>query len=266
MIIIGELINASRSSVRSAIELRDKVSIQKLAKDQADAGAHYIDVNAGVFVDEETRCLEWLVKTVQEEIDLPCCIDSPNPAAIEIAISAHKGTPMINSISLEESRSELLNALSGSGCKIVALCMSDDGMPKTADERMLIAESLIQSLLKNNIPADDIYVDPLVQPIATNQKYGYAFLTTISRIGIEFSEVNTICGMSNISFGLPARTYLNHIFMIMAVTAGLDAAIVNPLDKAMMSSIVAAETLIGKDDYCTRYLEFYRSGLLESIQ
>jgi 5-methyltetrahydrofolate--homocysteine methyltransferase len=152
MIIVGELINASRKTMGAAIEAQDKEAIQKIAKNQFEAGADYIDVNAGIFVRREAEYLKWLVEIVQEVVDAPCCIDSPDPKAIETALAAHKGTAMLNSISLEKKRYDaLLPFLSGSDLKIVALCMSDDGMPETTHQRLTIADKLVNSLIQNNI-------------------------------------------------------------------------------------------------------------------
>jgi 5-methyltetrahydrofolate--homocysteine methyltransferase len=264
MIIIGELINASRKQIAPAIENKDADTIQKIAKDERENGADFIDVNAGVFVGKESDYLKWLVTTVQGTVDAPCCIDSPDPKAIEAALSVHKGIPMINSISLEKERYEaLLPVVSGTECKVVALCMSDKGMPETTDDRVSIADELINNLLKNNVPLDNIYVDPLVQPVSTKDSYGIEFLDAIEKIINKFPGVHTICGLSNISFGLPERKFLNQTFMVMAITKGLDAAIVNPLDKGMMAKIVAAETLAGKDEYCSQYLQAWRDKKFE---
>ena len=264
MIIIGELINASRKQIAPAIENKDADTIQKIAKDERENGADFIDVNAGVFVGKESDYLKWLVTTVQETVEAPCCLDSPDPKAIEAALSIHKGVPMINSISLEKERYEaLLPVVSGTECKVVALCMSDKGMPETTDDRVSIADELINNLLKNNVPLDNIYVDPLVQPVSTKDSYGIEFLNAIEKIINKFPGVHTICGLSNISFGLPERKFLNQTFMVMAITKGLDAAIVNPLDKGMMAKIVAAETLAGKDEYCSQYLQAWRDKKFE---
>jgi 5-methyltetrahydrofolate--homocysteine methyltransferase len=264
MIIVGELINASRKAIRQAIEQQDRVALEKVAKDQAEKGSHYIDVNAGVFVDREAEYLKWLVELVQGVVDLPCCIDSPDPKAIEAALAVHKGTAMINSISLEKQRYEkLMPVISGSRSKVVALCMSDEGMPQSTDQRLSIADKLINGLVKSNIVIENIYVDPLVQPVSTDTAFGIAFLKAVETITQTFKGVHTMCGLSNISFGLPARNFLNQTFMVMAITKGLDGAIVNPLDKRMMASIIAAEVLVGKDNYCIEYLKAYRSGLFE---
>ena len=266
MIIIGELINASRKTIKEAIESADANHIKEVALAQADAGADYIDVNAGVFVDQESNYLRWLVETVQSARDIPCAIDSPDPKAIEAALGAHQGTPMINSISLEGDRyNSLLPLIAGTDFKVVALCMSDDGMPETADDRLRIADKLISGLTGSNVPLDNIFVDPLVQPMSVNNSYGMEFLKAIRQIMDSFPGVHTACGLSNISYGLPERKHLNQTFMTMAVSYGLDGAIVNPLDNRMMANIVAAETLVGRDDFCMNYIQRYRDGIFEKL-
>jgi 5-methyltetrahydrofolate--homocysteine methyltransferase len=264
MIIVGELINASRKAIAEAIEKQDAVAIQKVATDQHENGADYIDVNAGIFVGQEVEYLKWLVSTVQAVVDAPCSIDSPDPKAIEAALQLHKGTAMINSISLEKERYDsLLPIVAGTDLKVVALCMSDEGMPETVDDRMKIADKLVNGLLQNNVPVENIYVDPLVQPVATNNQFGLEFLRAIEKVMTTFEGIHTLCGLSNISFGLPERKFLNQTFMIMAIANGLDGAIVNPLDKKMMASIIAAEALVGKDEYCANYLTAYRANKFE---
>ncbi len=259
MLVVGELINSSRKAIGAAIEAQDIVHIQKVAKEEYEAGANYIDVNAGVFVGKEVEYLKWLVKVVQEAVAAPCCIDSPDPKCVEQALSVHKGVAMINSISLEKERYEaLLPIVAGTKHKVVALCMSDDGMPETTEARLKIADKLINSLVRNKIPLDNIYVDALVQPVATNGLFGAEFLDAIQAITANYKGVHSICGLSNISYGLPNRKFMNQVFAVMGIAKGLDSLIINPLDKAMMASLVTAETLAGRDDFCVNYLEAHR--------
>lgn len=264
MIIIGELINASRKAIKAAIEAQDTEAIAKVAKDQAEAGADYIDVNAGIFVGKEPEYLKWLVKTVQQVTDKPCAIDSPDPTAIEAALVDHQGTPMINSISLEKDRYEkLMPIIAGTDIKVIALCMSDEGMPQTVDDRIKIADALVNGLLKNNIPVENIFMDPLVQPVSVNNTFGMEFINAIEKIVTMFPGIHTACGLSNISYGLPARKFMNQIFMTMAIAKGLDGAIINPLDKKVMANIIAAEALSGRDAFCMNYLKAFRAGQFE---
>jgi len=264
MFIIGELINASRKAIKAAIEAQDAAAIQKVASDQAEAGADYIDVNAGGFVGKEPECLKWLVETVQAVTDKPCAIDSPDPVAVEAALAAHRGTPMINSISLEKERYEkLMPIIADTDLKVIALCMSDAGMPKTVDDRLKIASELVGRLTENHIPLENIYVDPLVQPLSVNETFGIEFVNAIERIVTTFPGIHTACGLSNISYGLPARKFMNQTFMTMAIAKGLDGAIINPLDAKMMASIIAAEALAGRDSFCENYLKAFRAGVFE---
>jgi 5-methyltetrahydrofolate--homocysteine methyltransferase len=261
MLIVGELINASRGFIKEAIETRDEEAITKIAKDQVKGGADLVDVNAGVFAGREIDYLKWLVEIVQGAADISCCIDSVNPNAIEAALSVHKGAAMINSISLEKQRYDtLLSLVAGTGCKVVALCASDDGIPGTADDKLAIAEKLINGLVKNNVRVEDIYVDPLVQPVATDHTFGKELLKAVEMIHARFEGIHTICGLSNISYGLPDRKSLNRTFVAMAIARGLDAAILDPLDNEMRTAITAAETLAGDDPHCKRYLKAARTS------
>jgi 5-methyltetrahydrofolate--homocysteine methyltransferase len=265
MLIIGELINASRKKIGAAIETQDTQAIQKIATDQVAAGADFIDVNAGVFPDREAEYLQWLVETVQAVTDKPCALDTPNPSAIEAGLAVHRGTPMINSISLEKNRYEnLLPIIAGTDCKVIALCMSDEGMPETVEDRVRIGDRLVNGLIQNNVKIENILVDPLVQPVSVNQAFGLAFIKSVEALMTRFEGIHTACGLSNISFGLPVRKFLNQTFMVMAIAAGLDSAIVNPLDKNMMAGILAAEALAGKDDFCMNFLTAYRKGLFNA--
>ncbi|MDR1733999.1 MAG: dihydropteroate synthase [Oscillospiraceae bacterium] len=265
MIIIGEKLNSTLKAVRPAIAAYDAAAIQALAKAQAEAGAAYIDVNAGMFHEDEAERLCWLVQTVQEVTDLPLSLDSPNAKAMEAALQVAKGTVMLNSITDEKDRFEAVLPLAVQyKAKIVALCMDDTGMPETAEERFAIAERLIAKLTAAGIPEDDIYIDPLVRPVSTGPHYGVAAIETIRRVKSAYPDVHIACGLSNISYGIPCRKLVNQAFLVAAMAAGMDGAILDPLDKKMMSLIAAAEALLGIDEYCMDYLEKYRDGLIEA--
>jgi 5-methyltetrahydrofolate--homocysteine methyltransferase len=266
MIVVGELINASRKAIGAAIEAKDAPEIQRVAREQREAGADYVDVNAGIFVGQEPEYLKWLVTTVQEVVDGPCCIDSPDPKAIEAALAVHRGTAMINSISLEKERYEaLLPLIAGTDLKVVALCMGDEGMPETAEQRLAIADKLVNGLVKAKVAVGNIFVDPLVQPVSTKSPFGLEFLKAVDGIMTRFPGVHTICGLTNISHGLPERKLLNQTFAVMAVARGLDGLIINPLDRRMMANLVAAEALAGRDNFCVKYLKAYRAKRFEAL-
>lgn len=265
MIIVGERINTSRKAIAPAVEAKDGTLIQQEAVKQLEAGAQYIDVNCGTMVDEEPEYLEWLVQTVQEATGGGLCsLDSPNPAALERALQAHRGKPLINSITAEKERLEaILPLVRDYKTGIVALAMDDQGMPETAGERFEIAAYLVERLTKTGVALDDIYLDPMVRPVSTGGHYGRVVFETISRIKREFPGIHTICGLSNISYGLPARKLINHTFLVMATMAGLDAAILDPLDKRLISLLYASEVLLERDEYALNYISAFREGKLE---
>jgi 5-methyltetrahydrofolate--homocysteine methyltransferase len=268
MIIVGELINATRKSVRDAIESRDEKMISDLSLKQSQAGADYIDVNAGGFIENEAQYLKWIIDIILETTDIPCSIDSSNPETFEQVLihlqDKSHNVPMINSVSIESKKLEkLMPVIAGVDLKIVALCMSDEGVPETADQKLSVADRLINELVKNDIKIENIYVDPLVQSLATNHINGFEFLKAVDEIMKRYPGVHTICGLSNISFGMPERKFLNQTLMAMAIAKGLDGAIMNPLDKQLIASIIAAEALFGKDDYGLNYLKAFRQGILK---
>jgi cobalamin-dependent methionine synthase I len=265
VIIIGEKINSSLSSVKTALDAYDKTAIQALAKKQYEAGASYIDVNAGTFIDDEPEMLEWIVNTVQEVLDVPFSLDSPNPKALESALKANKnGKPIINSLTGEKERyNAVMPLVVEYKTRIIALCMDDSGMPETAEDRVKIADSLIGRLTQKGVLLDDIFIDPMVRPIGTGSHYGTAALETIRSVKSSFPGVHIACGLSNISFGIPKRKLMNQVFLVAAMTAGMDGAIMDPLDKNLMSFLYAAETLLGLDDYCIKYMTKFREGFFD---
>ncbi|MCX5884798.1 MAG: methyltetrahydrofolate cobalamin methyltransferase [Proteobacteria bacterium] len=264
MIIIGEKINSSNKKVASALEKRDTEYIQKLAKNQAEAGADYIDVNAGIFGEQEAELLTWLVRTVQSSVQKPCCIDSPNPDALEKALEVHQGRAMINSITgVKESRQKLIPLVKHHEAKVIALCIGEGGIPETADDRVRIGGSIIDDLENEGIPLQNIYIDPLVQPIATNPSSARIALEVIENIMNRYPGIHTVCGISNISYGLPSRRAINAAFLTMALAKGLDTAILNPCDPLMLSSLLASEALTGRDSYGLKYIAAFRKGKIK---
>ncbi len=264
MLVIGELINTSRKAIASAVEEKDSNYIKDIAKKQAEAGAHYIDVNAGTRVHDEPETLKWLVETIQEEIDTPLCIDSPSSKALEVGLKAHNnGQPMINSITDEKERyDEVLPLVLEYDAKVIALCMDDEGMPDTGKERLKIAKNLTDNMIEAGVKEENIFLDPLVKPVSVNTDFGQEVLDAIEMIHQEYTKVHTTCGLSNVSFGLPNRHLLNRTFLVMCMTKGMDSFILDPLDKKIMSLLIASETLLGKDDYCMGFLKAQRAGKL----
>jgi len=263
MLIVGENINTSRKRIAEAVEKQDAEFIVQVAKSQADSGAHFIDVNAGTFVDRETEYLCWLVKTVQDAVDLPLCLDSPSPKALSEAIKHHRGEPMINSISLEKDRfTAMLPIVTAQPCRVVALCMAETTMPVTVEDRVQAGAELINRLTAEGVALENIYVDPLVQPVSVDTRMGTAVLGAIKTIMNEFPGVNTICGLSNISFGLPARRLINRTFLSLCILQGLSAAILDPTDKHLMANLLSARMILGKDEYCGDFIDAYQDGII----
>lgn len=265
MLIVGELINTSRKAISEAVEGKDAQYIQQVAREQLEAGANYIDVNCGNKVFNEVEYMQWLVTTIQEAVQAPLCIDSPNPQALEAGLALAKyGTPMINSITDEGPRFEaILPLVLKYKAKVVALCMDDHGMPETAADRMRVVDSLYRKLTAAGVKDDDIYFDPLVKPVSSVQTAGVEVLETIKLIKQNYPEVHFMCGLSNVSYGLPNRKVLNRLFVAQTMTLGMDGYILNPTDKSMMGVIYAGATLLGKDDYCMGYLKAHRKGIYE---
>lgn len=265
MIVIGERINGSLKAVKTLIEKKDRKALQDLAKKQFDSGASYIDISAAAFSDEEASNLEWIVDAIQEVSDIPFSINSTNPKAIECALKINKNQkPIINSVSDQDDVFEaLLPILSEYGTKVIALCMNSDGMPETVDERLLIADRLINRLTSGGIQTSDIFIDPVVRPVGTDSKYGVIALESIRKIRSNYPDIHITCDLPNISFGLPARKLMNQAFLIAAMTVGMDSVILDPLDAKIMSLLCAGKTLLGMDDFCMDYMMKFREGLLE---
>jgi 5-methyltetrahydrofolate--homocysteine methyltransferase len=265
MIIVGEKINASRPTITEAVAKRDAHYVVSLAKAQALAGATFIDVNAGTFLEHETDYLCWLVETIQSAVDIPLCLGSANPKALSQALKRHKGEPMINAISWEENRfHSFLPVVTSGPCHVVALCMAHKSLPATFEERVHIGSQLIDRLTAEGIPLEKIYVDPLVQPVAVNASMASASLRAIGALMKDFPGVKTICGLSNVSFGLPGRQFVNRSFLTLAMAYGLSAAILDPTDKQLRGTLLAVEMLLGKDAACDHFIAAYQNGRIET--
>ncbi|MGL5695164.1 MAG: methyltetrahydrofolate cobalamin methyltransferase [Peptostreptococcaceae bacterium] len=265
MIIVGEKINTSLKGITEAVKNRDKEFIQELAIRQDKQGADYIDVNCGTLIDEEVEALTWLVEVVQEVIDKPLCVDSPNPKALEAALKVHKGIPMINSITAENDRyEEIIKLVKQYNAKIVALVIDEENGISPSDEvRVKIGEDLITRMYNDGVPYENMFIDPLIQPVSTDGNMGLVALNTISRIKEKFPKVHFMCGLSNVSFGLPNRGLLNRTYLAMCMHAGLDGAVLDPGNTKMMSMIYAGEALLNKDRFTKKYLKAHRKGMLE---
>jgi len=263
MLIIGELINCTRKKVGEAAQKRDEEFFKDLALQQAAAGAHMLDVNGGL-PEQEVELLSWLVDLVQEAVDIPLCLDSADPEAMVRALPRCKHRPMVNSISDEPARWAMLPVLKEHRPKVIALCISDRGMPSGVEDRVATASRLVDGLTAEGFALDDIYVDPCVMPVATGL-HGRNLLLAVEQIVTRYPGVHISAGVSNVSFGLPVRKLLNESFLLLLMAHGLDAAIVDPRDRQLVMNIMAAEALLGRDAYCKNYLRAYREGKLAEV-
>lgn len=265
MLIIGERINATRDSIAEALSDRDADFIAREVRLQEDTQADFIDVNAGSEPSEEKENLEWAIQVVQDNTDLPLCIDSSTPGIFEKALSlVENDRVMMNSINAEEDKmEELLPLAEEHDAEVVALTMGDEGLPTTPEERLELTETMVKAADEHGIEQGKLYVDPAVQPLSTNPEQGPAVVESVRKIKDEFDDVKTTCGLSNVSYGLPYRNVLNRVFLAYLIEAGLDSAILDPSRHDMNATILASEALCGLDDYCMNYVNASREGRLQ---
>jgi 5-methyltetrahydrofolate--homocysteine methyltransferase len=262
MEIIGEKINGTRKHVAQAIAERDAGFIRGLAHRQAAAGSTWLDVNAGTPPQQEPDDLVWLIENVQAVVDTPLCLDSANPQALAVAIKAVNKTPLINSISGEPQRLEgILPLVAEHGCRVIALAMEAKKIPGSSEARLAVIHKVMAATRAAGIPDGHIYIDPLAMTISTNIQSGLIFFETVQAVRAAYPEVHFTAGLSNISFGLPARSYINRAFLTLALQAGLDSAILDPLDRELRAALLAAELVLGRDRHCLNYTRAYRAGV-----
>ena len=263
MLIIAERINTSRQQIARAVAAGDRVFIQEEARAQTLAGAHYIDVNAGTFGDEEAEKRAWVIEAVQEVTDLPLSIDSPNPDVIGAMLLMVKKKPLINSLTLEPCRLEgVLQLVVEQQTKVIALCQAERMLAETTAQKVELAGRLVERLTAAGVPRADIYIDPLVYPLSANTQSAQATLTAIGEIMKSFPGVHTVCGLTNVSYGLPARKLVNRAFLAAAIVQGLDAAIIDPTDRQLYAMLRAATLVAGQDNFCREYTRAFREGRL----
>ena len=265
MIVIGENINASNRHVAEAIISRNEEFFEELTRAQTAAGADFIDVNASTgqgTEDQQIADMLWLIDIVQKATDKPLAIDSDSPRIIEAALGKYQGeTVLINSINAEPGRLASVGALAAERkAYLVALVMGSEGIPNNVEQRLDACKLIMDHMSKLGMEAERIFFDPLVLPIAVDTSQGMVTLKTIERIKSLYPDARTVMGVSNVSYGLPNRKTINRTFMVMAAYAGLDAAIIDPLDTKAISVIKIADMLINKDPFCKNYTKAHRKG------
>jgi cobalamin-dependent methionine synthase I len=264
MLIIGERINTSRKSVNEAVAKRNAAHIQADVKSQLESGADLIDANAGSRHVSEIDDLLWLIEVIQQAApQARLCLDSPAPESLEAVLGHVNHMPMLNSTTGEKTRFQAMAPIIRSrDCEVVALCIDDRGIPISVDQTLENGAKLISDLEALGVKRERIYIDPVIQAVSTNTKAALRVLETIERGRQQFEGVHFICGLSNISFGLPKRSLLNRTFLALAMKAGLDSAIIDPLDKDLLGTLRATAVLTGQDSWCQTYTRAFREGKL----
>ncbi len=259
-VVIGERINPTgRTQLTSEMESGnfDRVELDALA--QIAAGAKVLDVNTGVPMADEPALMAKVIELVQSMTSVPISIDSSMPDALEAGLAAYQGKALVNSVTGEDERLDtVLPIVAKHGAAVVAICHDDSGISNDPDKRIEAAKKIIERAADYGIPVVDVVLDPVVMPIGAAGESGRAVFEVIRRAHQEL-RVNTVCGASNVSFGLPDRRQLNAVFLSMMVGYGLTAAIVNPLHDEVMAAISGAEVLTGQDRMCKRWIKRSRT-------
>jgi 5-methyltetrahydrofolate--homocysteine methyltransferase len=253
VIMIGEKINPTgHKKLAAALKERAFDYVKELARRQIDFGAHVLDVNVGVPGSNEESLLPEIVKLVAEEVDVPLCIDSGNPAALAAGLEAAPGKPLVNSVNGEAAKLEaILPIVRDRGAAVIGLTMDDRGIPNDAEGRLAIAEKIVNRAEQIGIPREDVLIDTLVLTVGADQSAAVVSLRTIELVR-ERLGVGVNIGASNVSFGLPDRQAINQAFMAMAIRAGAGCVITDPIK--MGATVLASDLLLGRDPYGKRYL------------
>ena len=262
--IIGERINMTRKRIKKEVWDRNAEFISGEVRKQEQAGATHIDVNAGGDPSKEVEDMEWLTGVVSEATELPLVFDSTQPDALEAGLElCNRPGTIINSITAEKDRIEkILPLVSEHNTGVVALTMNDDGMPEDYDGRIAITRQLAEQVKNEGVSLDRVYFDHLVRPASTNPGQARFILDAIRSTREEFPDVHIAMGLSNISFGVPARNNLNRAFLAMAVAVGCDGVIIDPSEEGMMNTLLSARAVLGLDDFCMEYITAYREERL----
>ncbi len=260
-VIIGERINPTGRKILAAEMLAgdySRVIADALA--QVEAGAHMLDVNAGIPLADEPALLARAIELVQSVTDVPLSIDSSIVAALEAGLAVYKGKALVNSVTGEEERLEtVLPLVAKYGAAVVAISNDETGISQDPDVRFAVAKKIVERAADYGIPASDIVVDPLVMPIGAINHAGVQVMRLVHRLRTEL-KVNTTCGASNVSFGLPERNGINGAFLTMAMASGMTSAITNPLHAEVVKAVMAADVMMGHDPDCMRWIRKFRQA------
>jgi 5-methyltetrahydrofolate--homocysteine methyltransferase len=258
-VIIGEKINPTgRKKLAAALSEGNLDYACQLAKNQVAWGADVLDINVGVPGLDEEAVVKKLVGLLAAEVDVPFCLDSANPRVLAAGLAATPGKPLINSVSGEKKRLDtILPLVKDRGAAVIGLTMDDNGIPKSPEERIAVADKIIEKAAKLSIPVEDIIIDPLVLTVGSDSKAALITLQTVELLRKEFG-VNINLGASNVSFGLPDRAVINQVFLTLAIQLGATCSITDP--SKLGTPVKAADMLLGKDDNSIRYLKYFRAS------
>jgi 5-methyltetrahydrofolate--homocysteine methyltransferase len=260
-VIIGERINPTgRKLLAAEMAAGDFSRVEADARAQVEAGAHMLDVNAGIPLANEPAILARAVQLVQSITDVPLSIDSSIVAALEAGLAVYKGKPLVNSVTGEDERLEaVLPLVKKYGAAVVAISNDETGISEDPDVRFAVAKKIVERAADHGIPRSDVVVDPLVMPVGAINQAGSQVMRLLRRLQGEL-RVNTTCGASNVSFGLPNRGGVNSAFLTMAIASGLTSAITNPLHVETIQACMGADVMMGHDPHCARWIARFREA------
>src|SRR6202789_3024713 len=260
-VIIGERINPTGRKILAAeMSAGDFSRVEADARAQVEAGGHMLDVNAGIPLADEPAILAKAIQLVQSITDVPLSIDSSIVAALEAGLAVYKGKALVNSVTGEDERLEsVLPLIKKYGAAVIAISNDETGISEDPDVRFAVAKKIVERAMDHGIPACDVVVDPLVMPIGAINLAGVQVMRLVHRLRTEL-KVNTSCGASNISFGLPNRDGINAAFLTMAIGAGMTSAITNPLHLDVVRACMGADVMMGHDPDCARWIRRFRDS------
>ena len=258
-VVIGERINPTgRKLLAEEMKAGNLERVKEDAISQVTAGAQMLDVNAGVPLADEPKILADSIKLIQSITDVPLCIDSSIVEALKRGLEVYEGKALLNSVTGEEERLEsVLPLVKKFGCAVIGISNDDTGISEDINVRFEVAKKIVERAMDHGIPKEDVIIDPLVMPVGAINDAGRQVLELIKKLQTEL-KVNTTCGASNLSFGLPNRHGLNTAFIAMAIASGMPCAITNPLEKEIMQSIKGANVVMGHDPECSDWIKSYR--------
>jgi len=258
-VVIGERINPTgRKLLAEEMKAGNLERVREDAINQVTAGAQMLDVNAGVPLADEPKILADSIKLIQSLTDAPLCIDSSIVEALKRGLEVYEGKALLNSVTGEEERLEsVLPLVKKFGCAVIGISNDDTGISEDINVRFEVAKKIVERAMDHGIPKEDVIIDPLVMPVGAINDAGRQVLELIKKLQTEL-KVNTTCGASNLSFGLPNRHGLNTAFIAMAIASGMPCAITNPLEKEIMQSIKGANVVMGHDPECSDWIKSYR--------